>query len=108
MFYVSKVGKSVVGITELPRHVCCSAARIGDRQFVIGADAVDPGFHLRGIDDTSRSGGGARTGDAFGFPCEAGFLVGFDASGVGRLVHVTIIGGRRRVLKCDVSDFGLV
>jgi len=88
-----EVGKRLVGVAQLSRHVvAASAAGVRDRQLMVSADAVDPGLHLGRVDQPA--GGDVRVGlgDHLGFPGEPALLVrlGFRAESTGAVVLAAV------------------
>ncbi len=67
-----KIGEGFVGVAERARHAADrSASGVGDRQRFAGAQAIDPGSHLGGVDQSAGCHIGPRLGDALGFPGKA-------------------------------------
>jgi hypothetical protein len=87
-----KVVARFLGIDQATRHAARSAATSGwRRQFVVSADAVDPGINVIGVDIEAGGEGGIGRCDAFGLPGEARLPFGF-GFGMGGLGAV----GRKR------------
>jgi hypothetical protein len=66
-----QIGERLIGIAQLSRHTGRrSTARVWNRQFVVGADTVDPRIHVFGIDEPAGSDVRIGLGQPFSLPCE--------------------------------------